>query len=204
MIKVLKSGFYSTIQDQGRFGQRSYGVPVSGAMDLYSSEFANALLGNETQDAVLEMTMTGAELQFLNPTIISITGANMHPKLNNQSIAMFKAVVVNSNDILSFGNLSNGFRTYIAVKGGFLTETVLGSRSMAKAITKAIRIEKGAILGIISTSSIGNSKNAKLNFKPQFLDNSILEAMKGPEFHNLSKAQQDVLFSQEFQVSKYQ
>ena len=30
MIKVLKAGFYSTIQDLGRFGQRNFGVPVSG------------------------------------------------------------------------------------------------------------------------------------------------------------------------------
>ena len=60
MIKVLKAGFYSTIQDLGRFGQRSFGVPVSGAMDSYSSAFANALLGNDKQDAV-DYNNTSAE-----------------------------------------------------------------------------------------------------------------------------------------------
>ena len=76
MLKVLKSGFYTTIQDRGRFGFRSYGVPVSGAMDSYSSQFANAILGNNVDDAVLEMTMTGAKLKFLKSTLISISGGS--------------------------------------------------------------------------------------------------------------------------------
>ena len=69
MIKVLKSGFYTTVQDTGRFGYRTYGVPVSGAMDSYSSQFANALLGNKSEDALLEITMTGSKLQFLQPLV---------------------------------------------------------------------------------------------------------------------------------------
>ena len=203
MIKVLKAGFYSTIQDLGRFGQRSFGVPVSGAMDSYSSAFANALLGNDKQDAVIEMTMTGAELQFTNPTKIAITGANMHPELNGKSIEMFKSIKIEPNDILTFGRLLEGFRTYIAVKGGFLTETVLGSRSMIKGVTKAIKIEKGDVIEIADYVHLENSKNAKLNFKPKILSNTVLEVMIGPEFYKLSQAQQDALFEQEFHVSKY-
>lgn len=202
MVKILKSGFYSTIQDLGRFGQRGFGVPVSGAMDLYSSEFANKLLGNNKESAVLEMTMTGAELQFAKSTTIAITGANMHPKLNDRPIEMFQSIMVNSNDILSFGSLSNGFRTYIAVKGGFLTETVLGSRSLAKSITETVRLERGDVLEIDSFPNLLNSKNAKLKFNTSILEEDILEVFKGPEFNKLSKKQQDLLFSQDFQVSK--
>jgi len=203
MIKVLKAGFYSTIQDLGRFGQRNFGVPVSGAMDSYSSAFANALLGNDKQDAVIEMTMTGAELQFTNPTTIAITGANMHPELNGKSVEMFKFIKIEPNDILTFGRLLEGFRTYIAVKGGFLTETLLGSRSMMKGVTKAIKIEKGDVIAIADYVHLENPKNAKLNFKPKILSNTVLEVMIGPEFYKLSKAQKEALFKQEFHVSKY-
>ena len=59
MVKVIKPGLNSTIQDLGRFGYQDYGVPVSGAMDQYSAKFANALLNNDQNGAVLEMTMTG-------------------------------------------------------------------------------------------------------------------------------------------------
>ncbi|MBT8273638.1 MAG: hypothetical protein KJO77_07525, partial [Bacteroidia bacterium] len=52
MIKVLKTGLYSSIQDLGRPGFQIYGVPVSGVMDAYSAKMANILLGNNATDAV--------------------------------------------------------------------------------------------------------------------------------------------------------
>jgi allophanate hydrolase subunit 2 len=70
MIKVLQTGFYSTIQDFGRFGYQDYGVPYSGVMDTQAATIANALLGNHENDAVLEMTMTGPKLQFECDTLI--------------------------------------------------------------------------------------------------------------------------------------
>ena len=33
MIKVIDPGFYTSIQDLGRFGSQNFGVPVSGCMD---------------------------------------------------------------------------------------------------------------------------------------------------------------------------
>jgi allophanate hydrolase subunit 2 len=62
MIKVLQSGFYSTIQDLGRFGYQDYGVPYSGVMDKQAATIANTLLGNHENNAVLEITMTGPKL----------------------------------------------------------------------------------------------------------------------------------------------
>ncbi|WP_179019818.1 biotin-dependent carboxyltransferase family protein [Winogradskyella forsetii] len=202
MMKVLKAGFYSTIQDQGRLGHRSYGVPVSGVMDAYSSEFANKLLGNNKEAAVLEMTMTGPELQCLKPTTIAITGAHMNPKLNGKVIEMFRSILVKPDDILSFGKLSNGFRTYVAVKGGFLSETVLGSRSMAKGITEAVRIQREDVLEFNLTGLL-NPKHAKLKFNTSYLDDDVLAVTKGPEFDALTKAQQALLINQGFQVSKF-
>jgi len=203
MIKVLKTGLYSTIQDQGRFGYLSYGVPFSGAMDAYSSQFANALVGNAKDAAVIEMTMTGAELLFLKATTIAITGADMSPKLNGKPINMFKSIMVNANDTLTFGRLINGFRAYLAIKGGVLSEKVLGSRSMMKGVTDDFRINKGDYLEMSNVSSESIQKNAKLKFDPSYLDEGTLEVFKGPEFNKLAKKQQKLLFNQTLQVSKY-
>ena len=82
MLKVIKSGFFTTIQDQGRFGFRHIGVPVSGAMDLAAASLANAMLENDEQAAVLEITMTGPVLEFEEETWIAIAGANLSPTLN--------------------------------------------------------------------------------------------------------------------------
>ena len=74
MIEIIKSGLYSTIQDLGRFGYENYGVPISGSMDQLSSVLSNKLLGNNDNDAVMEITMTGPILKFLEETKICITG----------------------------------------------------------------------------------------------------------------------------------
>ncbi|WP_179349208.1 biotin-dependent carboxyltransferase family protein [Winogradskyella pacifica] len=203
MIKVVKTGFYSTIQDQGRLGHRNYGVPISGAMDSYSSQFANVFVGNDKAAAVLEMTMTGADLLFLKSTTIAITGADMSPKLNGKAIPMFKSIIVHNGDTISFGRLESGFRTYMAVKGGFLTDMVLGSRSMLKGITNGFRIQKDDCLDTMKSSKLILPKNAKLKFDASYLDEDTLDVIKGPEFDKLSKNQQNLLFSDTLQVLKY-
>ena len=203
MIKVIKTGFYSTIQDQGRLGHRNYGVPISGAMDSYSSQFANVLVGNDKAAAILEMTMTGADLLFLKSTTIAITGADMSPKLNGKAIPMFKSNIVHNGDTISFGRLESGFRTYMAVKDGFLTVIVLGSRSMQKGITDDFRIQKDDCLDTMKSSKLVLPKNAKLKFDTSYLDEGTLRVMKGPEFDKLSKDQKDLLLNTTFEVSKY-
>ena len=55
MLKVLKAGFYTTVQDSGRFYFRNKGIPVSGVMDEMTVFKVNSLLENEVSAAVLEI-----------------------------------------------------------------------------------------------------------------------------------------------------
>jgi len=41
MIKVLHSGFYTSVQDLGRFRFGNIGMPTSGAIDPFSFKLAN-------------------------------------------------------------------------------------------------------------------------------------------------------------------
>jgi allophanate hydrolase subunit 2 len=50
MLKVLKPGLWSCIQDMGRFGSRHLGVPVSGVMDSRSANLANLLFHARCSD----------------------------------------------------------------------------------------------------------------------------------------------------------
>jgi len=193
MIKVFKPGFYSSIQDLGRFGYQEFGVPYSGAMDKRAAAFANALLGNNENDAVLEMTMTGAVLQFRIDTCIAICGADMSAKLNDNSIQLNKMIFVKSNDVLSFGKLLNGFRSYLAVLGGFKTETVLNSRSMYQNITKQITLYKNDELQISSFEMSNKKQHACIKFDLSYLGCNDIDVFEGPEFEFLNKSQQNEL-----------
>jgi biotin-dependent carboxylase-like uncharacterized protein len=202
MLKVIKSGFYTTIQDTGRFGHRAYGVPVSGAMDAYSSQFANAILGNANDAALLEITMTGPILHFLEPTIIAISGANFQPKLNDSPIKMNVSVSIETNDILSFGRVNYGIRVYIAIKNGFLSKTGLGSRSMYKPITSASRIMNNETLNYNSIAKNQRTLNANVKYNKDIFENRILDVYKGPEFKDLPIEKQNKLLEICFSVSK--
>ena len=202
MIEVITPGFYTTVQDLGRVGYHDYGVPYSGVMDVQSSKIANALLGNEENDAVLEITMTGPKLKFKTNTRISITGADISPQLNGKPIVLNKSIDIIADDVLSFGRLKYGFRAYLAVYRGFQTEMVMCSRSMYKNITTTSAIEKGDELSVLSLDKHTKSANTTLKIKKNHFETTTLQVYKGPEFSNLSKAQQKQLFTETFTVSK--
>lgn len=203
MIKVIQPGFFTSIQDKGRFGYRSYGVPVSGAMDLYSSHFANALLGNPDDCATLEITMVGPTLQLCKPTTIVISGAFMNPKLNGKPIEMNTIITVKSNDILSFGRVEKGLRCYLAIKEGFKSKVVFNSRSMYTNITSAVRLKKGDTVDYSTDNQVSPSFNAHVKFNDSVLENDFLEVFKGPEFDKLSLEQKNAILNKELKVSKF-
>jgi biotin-dependent carboxylase-like uncharacterized protein len=201
MVDVIKSGFYTTIQDLGRSKYLNIGVPVSGVMDQYSSKLANKLLDNTENDAVLEVTMVGPELKFLNNTFICITGADLSPKLNNLSLKLNSVIRINTNDVLSFGKLKQGYRCYIAIKGGFISEDKLGSKSMFKPITETSVVSTGDQISYNTSLNFNLFKNSKLKYNAFHFETKIIEVFEGPEFDNLTENQKQMLFSQEFSIS---
>lgn len=201
MIRVLRPGILSTIQDFGRHGYREFGVPLSGVMDTYSAEMANGLLNNDTKNAVLEMAMVGPRLQFNTGTQIAITGADMSPRLNEDTIKNNTVYNIANGDVIDFGKLNTGLRSYLAVKGGLKTDLVLGSRSYYRPITKQSAIQKGDCIAI-TNYEIGTVKAKTFSkLKPIEFSSSLIEVYKGPEFNMLSETQNDKLFSTAFKVS---
>ena len=126
---VLKPGMFTTVQDAGRQGYLGFGVPVSGAMDIFSLTAANALVKNEVGCACLETTLIGPELQTLAQAQIAITGGNCAPTINDHEAQMWRTLNLQIEDVLSFGRMESGCRAYVAVRGGIDVPSVLGSRS---------------------------------------------------------------------------
>lgn len=202
MVKVIKTGFYTSVQDLGRIGFQKYGVPVSGAMDYYSVRVANALLDNDENDAILEITLTGPTLQFNCNTIICISGADISPKLNNKPIKLNTVVSIKKKDIVSFGKLNYGYRCYLAVFGGFQTEMVMNSRSMYKDITPQFVLATNDELTVLEYTDVLKKSNASIKVNTNHFSSEEINVFRGPEFELLTKIQQRQLFSREFSISK--
>ena len=128
---VLKGGLLTTVQDAGRPGFQGQGIPAGGAMDLRAFRLANLLLGNPADEAALEMTLLGPELEFTSPTYVAVTGGDFTPRLNGAPVPMYAALRVRKGDVLSFGGARTGTRGYVAFAGLLDVPPVLGSRSTA-------------------------------------------------------------------------
>ncbi|MFS4447368.1 biotin-dependent carboxyltransferase family protein [Maribacter sp. 2307UL18-2] len=200
MLRLLKSGFFTSIQDEGRFGYLDKGVPVSGFMDSFSATKINLLLENEPNAALMEMTMTGPTIEFEAPTYICLGGAEISVTLNNNPIQHYKIHKVEAGDILSYGRLKKGFRNYLAVKDGFKTDSILMSRSQYFPVTIKNCLSDRAEVPYDGVS-IFEPKISEIKVD-SFLDETILEVSKGPEFEQLHDKQLERLFAGEFNVAK--
>ena len=199
MLKVLKAGFYTTVQDSGRFHFRNKGVPVSGVMDEMTVFKVNSLLENEVSAAVLEITMTGPTLMFEEESYIALGGAEMSATLNNLPIQNYKVYQIEVGDILSFGRLDKGFRSYLGVRGGFTSKEILGSRSFYKPITKVNRLRDNDVVPFIY-NKLFQPKISEIKVD-SFLDDYKLEVSKGPEFYLLTDRHLEEIFSKSFTVA---
>lgn len=128
-ITVVRPGLFTTVQDEGRWGWQSLGVPVSGAMDPVAHRAANALVGNTREAATLEVTIAGPELRIEARSLVAITGADLGPMLDDGSMPMNVPVQCRAGSVLRFGGRRTGGRAYVAFAGGIQARPVLGSRS---------------------------------------------------------------------------
>ena len=193
MIKVLNPGIYSSVQDQGRLGFAKMGVPISGAMDSYSSEIGNTLLKNRRKEATIEITFGGAKFQFTQDAYICITGADFSPQLNDEVLEMSTVYHVRKGSVLSFGKRKYGVRTYVAVQGGVQTAELLKSKSFFSGVTSQFQLKKGDQLPILPKEPYENKGFSKIRVFREYFEWDELECYPGPEYDLLSTEQKEKL-----------
>jgi antagonist of KipI len=98
-------------------------------MDEVSHRMANLLLGNPAHATTMEMTLTGPNLHFETESMITLCGADLSPKIEDQPVPLWRPVMVGAGSLLRFGRPAQGVRCYLAVEGGFRVPSVMGSAS---------------------------------------------------------------------------
>jgi len=124
MIRILKPGLLTTVQDLGRFGFAHLGVSAAGAADALSYRIANLLVGNAENAPALEMTLLGPIIEFQEAATVSITGS-----ATSTGLALNECFTVRAGERIEFGSLISGARSYLAVRGGFEVPMVMNSAS---------------------------------------------------------------------------
>lgn len=122
-MEVISGGMFTTVQDLGRVGQRSRGVPGGGAADPFALRLVNLLVGNPENAAGLEFTLVGPELKFHCDTVVAWGGAEV-PGLDRN-----RPMVIKAGSTVKVGAIRSGCRAYLAVAVGIAVLPALGSRS---------------------------------------------------------------------------
>jgi len=131
MLKVINGGIETLVEDwPGRLGYLGKGMASSGAFDNVALQFANLSVGNVPGEAGLEITGGYFEAEFVEDGVISLTGTDMQPTINDQPVPMWESMAVSKGDKIKFGHFGEfGFRIYMGIAGGIDVPPYLKSKS---------------------------------------------------------------------------
>src|ERR1700674_180616 len=136
-LHILRPGLLTTVQDLGRAGYQSLGIPVGGALDPVGLCAANALAGNPPGAGALEVLYVGPTIAVeADNARLAFAGANavieiLHDVAATAGVPVetMRSVNLRRGEAVRIGSLAGGAVLYVAVEGGFDIEPTLGSVS---------------------------------------------------------------------------
>ncbi|MDM9648325.1 urea amidolyase family protein [Rhizobium sp. S163] len=131
-LRVTRADRPALFQDLGRPGLASQGVSESGALDRTSMIEANRCLGNPRDAALIEVLFGGFAIKADRPVTVAATGApcplTIRSAAGGESSANFASpIALDAGDELVLGIPPEGMMSYLALRGGFDVQPVLGS-----------------------------------------------------------------------------
>jgi len=211
MLKVINGGIETVVEDwPGRIGYLDNGMASSGAFDNVALGLANVLVGNPPGEAGIEIAGGYFEAEFGVDCIVSVTGTDMKPTLNGQSIPLWESIEVRKGDSIKLSHFGEfGFRSYIGVAGGIDVPVYLGSKSTCLFGSyggfEGRKLQEGDILAFGKpsrelTGLVG--RKVKPAALPNYSREWVLRAIPGPNASPdyLTKEGMDYLFENSFKV----
>lgn len=207
LMRALKPGFLTTVQDLGRFGRAHLGISASGAADPVSLRIGNRLLGNDPSAPTLEMTLVGGEFLFEETALVAVTGSDFGPTIDGATVPPWTSVPVRSGQVLRLGAVADGARCYLCIRGGFKVEKVLGSAS-THLVTglggfRGRALRKGDALPYDAWEGAPRDGRAfPGNLAAELMKRRYLRITKAPQTHRFPEEALRLLASSPYQVSE--
>ncbi len=191
-LEILSIAPTATIQDRGRVGLLRYGVTSSGAMDDHALAEGQALLGNGRDDAALEFAGMGGRFRAVSTLWLACSGAEMALRVNGTPQPWRQSFRLDRGDVVEIGAVREGVYGYLHVRGGFLTELVLGSRSTHLRAGLGHRPAAGQILPVAPQPG---DLVAMCLPRPDHFDRRELRLLWGPQSDVFPRAERDRLLA---------
>jgi biotin-dependent carboxylase-like uncharacterized protein len=216
-IDVIRPGLQTTIQDGGRPGYLSRGIPPAGAQDYRSFALASLLVGNPLPPpplapgdpglAGLEILAIGPTLAFDAPAIVALTGGHVEATLDGDPVPSWTALAVPAGATLKVGKVGPGARAYLAVAGGIDVPRYLGSRATfvrggqggfeGRALRKGDRLALAPAVGDDHAGrTVPEELRRSLDVRPW-----RVRVVPGPQDHLFTEAGLELFFTAEWKLS---
>ena len=180
-FSISFAGPLVTFQDIGRPGNMRYGVSASGPMDIVSFEAANAVLGNDTKQTAIEISLGGLILQCHEGSItLAITGGDFLIEYQGQKISSWTVLTLQKGERLSVRAGKSGSWAYLAFSGKLNVKDWLNSSS-----THSTSGFGGGVLKTGQKFTLTDASNQANRIgpilKPNFYTNDLIHAVLGPQ-----------------------
>ncbi len=206
-FEVIEPGILTTVQDLGRYGFSQFGVPPSGGLDAFSLRVGNLLVGNEEDEACLEITLMGLRIRALKEVVIAITGGDLSPTLNGERVEMWRTHLLVQDDVIAFKKASTGCRAYLSAAGGFVVPKIMGSSSTYLSGKfgglEGRPLRKGDILYASNSSSLDKlGLRFPSDWIPSLEKEVLLRVIPGPQNHHFTENGFRTLTSSSYEVTR--
>ena len=200
-FSISYAGPLVTFQDIGRPGNMRYGVSASGPMDIVSFEAANAVLGNETKQTAIEISLGGLILQCHEGSItLAITGGDFLIEYQGQKISSWTVLTIQKGERLSVRAGKSGSWAYLAFSGKLNVKDWLNSSS-----THSTSGFGGGVLKTGQKFTLKDASNQANRIgpilKPNFNTNDLIHAVLGPQDQYFMKTAIKIFSDSIFKVS---
>lgn len=212
-LLVIKAGLFTQIQDKGRFKQAQQGFSQGGVCDELAASWANYLLGNSSDAALLEISFGEAEFEAQSDMNLSLTGALMGAKIRLLSGELIEQEN-NASFVLKLGQrlllsfATSGVRAYIAVQGGFSITPILGSVSTVKRnLIGGLQgdgnvLQAGEHLSVNKQSLDFLKRKMPVQFIPDYSKSITLSVIESYQSEHFSANEKAKFYSGEYQIDK--
>ncbi len=194
---IIDPGMAVAVQDTGRFGLRRFGVPVAGALDPVLLACANALLGNPSDAAGLELLVSGPILAADEGSVaVALAGDVSAQRIAadgaTSPVKPWTAVVLAAGEQLKIGAPRTGI-AYLAVSGGIRSAPMLGSRATYRRAGLGGFLEKGGDLPCSAPGALHRGKE-------WHWENGPIRVVPGPQDDHFQPESLDALERETFKV----
>ena len=200
-FSISFAGPLVTFQDIGRPGNMRYGVSASGPMDIVSFEAANAVLGNETKQTAIEISLGGLILQCHEGSItLAITGGDFLIEYQGQKISSWTVLTIQKGERLSIRAGKSGSWAYLAFSGKLNLKDWLKSNS-----THSTSGFGGGVLKTGQKFTLTDASNQANRIgpilKPSFSTNDLIHVVLGPQDQYFMNTAIEIFSDSIFKVS---